>query len=89
MVSLWIIVPVIIYFSHIILISLKFNDFMESILMLQYKMLYRQESLTNIWNFQYELGLFEGFEPLADRIVNGVDSRYQTERELEFYETET
>lgn len=34
MVFLWILIPVILYFSHIILILVEFNDFMESILML-------------------------------------------------------
>ena len=62
---------------------------MESILMLQNKILYRQGSITNFWNFQYELGLFEDSTSLADSIINGIDTRYQKERELDFYETET
>ncbi len=45
--------------------------------------------MTNVWNFQYELGLFEGFFPLADRITYGVDQKYKTEKELEFWELET
>jgi hypothetical protein len=46
-----------IYFSHIVMISLQFNNFMDEILMLQNKIFQRQETLTTAWNYQYEMGL--------------------------------
>jgi len=46
---------------------------MNSILMLQNQMLYRKESIAYCWNYQYEIGLFEGYFALADQILMGID----------------